>query len=73
MKMEIQTALILDQAAEVEKIASKLRFDLRNKLHKRGFVVAMSGGIDSSVSAALAVKAVGAKKVFGLLLPEKDL
>jgi NAD+ synthase len=32
----------------------------------------MSGGIDSSVSAALAVKALGAERVYGLLLPERD-
>src|SRR5690606_1209508 len=34
--------------------------------------VAISGGIDSSVCAALAVESVGAKRVFGLLLPERD-
>ena len=45
---------------------------LVNKLHKRGVVVAMSGGIDSSCCAALAVHALGPKKVFGLLLPERD-
>jgi NAD+ synthase len=32
----------------------------------------MSSGIDSSVSAALCVEALGSKKVFGLLLPETD-
>jgi NAD+ synthase len=35
-------------------------------------VVAISGGIDSSVCAALAVRALGAGKVYGLLLPERD-
>jgi len=34
-----------------------------------GYVVGLSGGIDSAVSAALAVRAVGAKKVLGLLMP----
>ena len=32
----------------------------------------MSGGVDSSVCAALAVRAVGADRVFGLLLPERE-
>jgi NAD+ synthase len=32
----------------------------------------MSGGIDSSCSAALAVRALGPERVFGLLLPERD-
>ncbi len=49
-----------------------MRSTLVNRLHRRGFVVALSGGIDSSVCAALAVGAVGADKVYGLLLPERD-
>ena len=32
----------------------------------------MSGGVDSSVCAALAVRAVGASRVFGLFLPEAE-
>jgi NAD+ synthase len=61
-----------DKENEVEFIKEKIKELMRNKLHKRGLVVAMSGGIDSSLCAALAVKALGVKKVFGLILPEKD-
>jgi NAD+ synthase len=61
----------LDTSAEIERIASRLREMVRT-LRKRGLVVAISGGIDSSVCAALAVKAVGAQKVFTLILPEHD-
>lgn len=64
--------LRLDEASEVDRISTRLRDILRGKLRKRGLVVAMSGGIDSSVCAALATKALGAKFVFGLLLPERD-
>lgn len=64
--------LAFDQGAEVEKITSSMREILSKQLRRRGFVVAISGGIDSSVSATLAVKAVGPKKVQGLLLPEQD-
>ena len=65
--------LAIDEREAVDKIAAKLREKLSPKgLNRRGFVVAISGGIDSSVSAALAVEAVGASRVFGLLLPEKD-
>lgn len=39
---------------------------------RRGAVIALSGGVDSSVCAALAVEALGADKVFGLLLPERE-
>lgn len=64
--------LHLDEAAEVEFIAQRLRELLRGELRRRGLVVAISGGIDSSVSAALAVQAVGPERVYGLLLPERD-
>ena len=64
--------LSFDKDAAIEKICSGIRELLVKKLHRRGLVVAMSGGIDSSVSAALSVRAVGAAKVFGLLLPEQD-
>lgn len=61
-----------DKARELEKISAKIKTILRNKIHRRGLVVAMSGGIDSSVCAALAVQSLGKEKVFGLILPEKD-
>jgi NAD+ synthase len=64
--------LQLDCAAEADRIARWIVETLATRLHRRGLVVAISGGIDSSVCAALAVRAVGAAKVFGLLLPERD-
>ena len=66
------SALEFDRDAEVEKISRRLREIVSKSLHKRGVVVAISGGIDSSVSAALCVKAFGPEKVYALLLPEKD-
>lgn len=62
----------LDYDAHIERIGAGLRAALTTEFHKRGLVIAMSGGIDSSVCAALAVRALGPKKVFGLLLPERD-
>jgi len=67
-----QSVLDFDCAAEIVAISDAMRSELATVLHRRGFVVAMSGGIDSSVCAALAVNAVGASRVFGLLLPERD-
>lgn len=73
LKTEIAAKILdFDMDAEVEKITSAIREILSKKVHRRGLVVAMSGGIDSSVSSALCVRAVGPKKVFGLLLPEQD-
>ncbi len=45
---------------------------LRERLagaHADGFVVGLSGGVDSASVAALAVRAVGAQHVLGLLMP----
>jgi NAD+ synthase len=64
--------LKIDPEVEIGKISESIRSLLSGKLHRRGLVVAISGGVDSAVCAALAVKAVGPKKVFGLLLPEHD-
>ncbi|VAW69640.1 NAD synthetase, partial [hydrothermal vent metagenome] len=64
--------LEIDYEAEADRIGKGLREILSKKLKRRGLIIAMSGGIDSSVSAALAVRALGNKKVFGLLLPEQD-
>ena len=65
-------SLDMDLDAEVEKICVRLREILSKTLRKRGLVVAISGGIDSSVCAALCVRAIGKGKVYGLLLPEQD-
>ncbi len=63
--------LEIDEAAEADRIVAGLRAQLRS-LRKRGLVLGLSGGIDSSVSVALAVRAVGAKNVFCLFMPEND-
>ncbi|WP_439615712.1 NAD(+) synthase [Shinella sp.] len=64
--------LVLDPAAEVERITGWMRERLRLDLRKRGLVLGLSGGIDSSLCAALAVRALGAKNVFALFMPEND-
>jgi len=64
--------LNIDLLSESNRIARWITETLSNKLRRRGLVVAISGGIDSSTCAALAVHALGPKKVFGLLLPERD-
>ena len=64
--------LNFDCDAEIARISAWMVDAVANQLHRRGVVIAISGGIDSSVSAALAVRAFGPKKVFGMLLPERD-
>jgi len=64
-------SLRLDAAAEVVRIGQALHGWLA-QLRKRGVVVGLSGGIDSSVTAALCVAALGPERVFGILMPEHD-
>ena len=62
----------IDPARETEKIVTKLKSELVQKLHKKGAVLGISGGVDSSVVLALCVKALGNEKILALMLPEKD-
>ncbi|MCZ4694023.1 NAD(+) synthase [Ancylomarina euxinus] len=55
-----------------DEICQKLRLDIKTKLKRRGAVVGISGGIDSSVVLALATRALGKENVIGILLPERD-
>lgn len=64
--------LELDLEAEADRIAAWLRDATARTLRRRGLVVAISGGIDSSCCAALAVRALGPGRVLGLILPERD-
>jgi len=63
--------LKLDCSQETEKIVTALRRFLSVRLKRRGTVVAISGGVDSSVCAALCVRAIGKDRVVGLQMPEK--
>jgi NAD+ synthase len=63
--------LELDCGSESAAIAGMIRNALGRTLHKRGIVIGLSGGIDSSVSAALCVQAVGKDRVIGLQMPER--
>ena len=71
-RAKAESLLSFDMDAEVRRISRWTVEMLRARLKRRGLVVAVSGGIDSSVCAALAVEAVGAGRVFALLMPERD-
>jgi NAD+ synthase len=60
---------------DAEEVATTVAASTRrmaNDLKRRGLVVGVSGGVDSSVCAALAVRAVGPDRVTALLMPEAD-
>ena len=64
--------LALDYEAEADRIAAEMRRIIAHECKRRGLVVALSGGIDSSCVAALAARALGPTKVFGVHMPERD-
>jgi len=72
MTVAVPEQLRLDPGQATHAIAEALRQQVSTVLRRSGLVVAMSGGIDSSVCAALAVQAVGPKRVVGLALPERE-
>ena len=53
-------------------IETRLKNDIFNVLKRRGATIGISGGIDSSVTFALTVNAIGADRVIGIIMPEHD-
>ncbi len=64
-------AIRLDCEKEVELLVTGMRNEMR-RFKRGGAVIGISGGIDSSVVAALAVRAFGTGKVLGVSMPEKE-
>lgn len=64
--------LKLDAGKEAERIGGFIREGVFKQLRRKGIVVGLSGGIDSSCVAALAVHALGADRVVGIFMPESD-
>ena len=65
--------LVIDNiGAECERIVAGIQENVLHRLHRIGGVIGISGGIDSSVSMALAAKALGTENLLGIMLPEQD-
>ncbi len=58
--------------AEIDRICAWLSATIRGELRRRGAVVGLSGGIDSTVVAGLCVRALGKASVLGLFMNEVD-
>lgn len=65
---------ITPQLEDLAEVYAALKMGLRDYVDKNGFskvVVALSGGIDSALVAALAVDALGKNRVAGITMPSK--
>jgi NAD+ synthase len=63
--------LKIDCQSEADRIVVFIR-DQMQSMHRKGIVIGLSGGVDSALSAALSVKAIGKEKVLALMLPDKE-
>ncbi len=57
---------------KLEKLVQEIVIFIRKQLDMAGFnklIIGLSGGLDSSVTAALSVEAIGAENVYGVMLP----
>lgn len=68
----ITRLMAFDPAAEADKITRQMKEIVGKKLRKRGAVIGISGGIDSSVCLALSARAFGPSRVLGITMPEAD-
>ena len=68
----VRDVLDIDAEAVTAEIVDALRRLVGQELRRRGAVVAVSGGIDSAVTAALCVRAFGAERTLGVSMPEAD-
>lgn len=60
-----------DLNAEADRVAARLKHIVVHTMRRKGLVVGISGGIDSALCTALAVRAFGPDKVLGLFMPDK--
>ena len=61
-----------DVEDEIRKLSESIRGVVRGSLRRKGAVIAVSGGIDSSTCAGLCTRALGKDNVLAVFLPERD-
>ncbi len=55
-----------------EKVIEKFLAEKLRKVRAKGYVLGLSGGIDSAVVMRLCARAVGKDKVLAIMMPERD-
>jgi len=67
-----KNSLKIDARETVDSLCKTIVKQIRGTMKKGGAVVGISGGIDSSVCAALCARALGPDRVLGVMMPEKE-
>jgi NAD+ synthase len=65
-------ALKIDPQQVTDQLVGLLKQQVHVRMNRGGAIVGTSGGVDSSVVAALCARAFGPEKMLGVLLPERD-
>jgi NAD+ synthase len=64
--------LRIDPEQVTGEIVAAIESAVVQRMRKRGVVLGLSGGVDSSVCAALCARALGPERVLALLMPERE-
>ena len=67
----LEDRLKIDAAQTSAEIVTFLRREV-DRLTRRGLVIGLSGGLDSTVCAYLCARAVGPERIWALVMPERD-
>ena len=71
--MEFQSSLpAIDVEQEIQFLIEYVKQQVYKNYKRDGIVIGISGGIDSAVTAAISVRAVGEENIIGLIIPEKE-
>lgn len=69
---EIEFDMDIHPEREAERIVEFLQLQVRKKFRRTGGVIGVSGGVDSSVVLALAVRAFGPETTTAVIMPERE-
>jgi len=72
MDLNFESLKIQNPEFVVNELADFIKDQVLSKFRKKGVILGLSGGIDSSLMAALSTKSLGKDRVFGLIMPEKE-
>jgi NAD+ synthase len=67
-----RNSILINSKEEVDNIVEAIKYSVHNIFKKKGAVIGVSGGVDSSVVLALTARALGNDKVLAVMLPEKE-